>query len=256
MPNSDWRLEIHPSLPSTTDFCRALAEAGQPEGAAILALQQTAGRGTRGRAWVGAAGNLFLSVLLRPSGQSCEAPQWSLLAGVALAEALAAHLPAHAAPALKWPNDVLLHGRKLAGILLESAIDRNGGLSWLTLGLGANLATAPRVADRETACIADYAPSPDPETMARQVLEAISRWRGVWSRAGFAPVRAAFLARAPARGTPITLRLGDRALGGLFDGLGEDGSLLLRSGGRVQAFTAGEVTLGNPGTSGRAPCCW
>ena len=241
-----WRLAVHDSLPSTADLCRGRAEAGEPEGLAILAREQTAGRGTRGRAWTGARGNLFLSALLRPGGSSREASQWSLLAGVALAEALSAYLPDAAVLALKWPNDVLLHGRKVAGILAESAADGRGGLSWLSLGFGANLAVAPDVPDRPTACLAEYGTPPTPETLAWQVLEALERWCGVHDRAGFAPVRAAFLARAPAHGTQLTLRLGDRMLGGAFAGLGEDGSLLLlRAGGQVHAFAAGEVTIGN-----------
>ncbi len=236
---------VHPSLASTADRCRTLAEAGEPEGLAILALQQTAGRGTRGRAWAGAAGNLALSVLLRPRGKARDAAQWSLLAGVALAEALSLHLPDPAALALKWPNDVLLHGRKLAGILAESAAGADGGLSWLSLGFGANLAVAPDVPGRPTACLADDAPPPGPETLAWQVLDALARWCDVRATGGFAPVRAAFLARAPAPGTCLTLRLGSRTLGGAFAGLGDDGSLLLRTDGRVHAFAAGEVTIGN-----------
>jgi BirA family biotin operon repressor/biotin-[acetyl-CoA-carboxylase] ligase len=244
-PPAAWRLEVHATLPSTADLCASRAEVGEPEGLAILALRQTAGRGTRGRTWEGAAGGLFLSVLLRPDGPAREASQWSLLAGVALAEALAAYLPDTAHLALKWPNDVLLHGAKLAGILLECASDAGDRLSWLSLGMGANLAVAPRVAERATASLAEHGPPPAPEAVARQVLEALSRWRAVHARAGFAPVRAAFLARAPARGTPITLHLGERTLGGAFAGLGEDGSLLLSAGGRVQSFAAGEVTIGN-----------
>ena len=245
-----WRLTVYESLPSTADLCRLGGEAGEPEGLAILARQQTAGRGTHGRPWAGAAGNLFLSALLRPGGPTREASQWSLLAGVALAEALSLHLPGEmaeggAALALKWPNDVLLHGRKVAGILAESAADGQGGLSWLSLGFGANLAVAPDVPDRPTACLAEVGRPPLPETLAWQVLEALARWSGVRARAGFAPVRAAFLARAPAEGTRLTLRLGDRTLGGAFAGLGEDGSLLLQAGGRVHAFAAGEVTIGN-----------
>jgi BirA family biotin operon repressor/biotin-[acetyl-CoA-carboxylase] ligase len=245
LTSAAWRLAIHDSLPSTADLCRSRAEAGEPEGLAILTRQQTAGRGTRGRSWVGATGNLFHSVLLRPGGPAREASQWSLLAGVALAEALSAHLPDTAALALKWPNDVLLHGRKVAGILVESAADAQGRLIWLSIGLGANLATAPHVPGRATAGLAEHGPPPAPETMAWQVLEALSRWRDVRARTGFAPVRDAFLARAPAHGTHITLRLGERMLGGAFAGLGEDGSLLLRTGGHIRAFAAGEVTIGN-----------
>lgn len=250
MAATAWRLAVHDSLPSTADLCRSRAEAGEPEGLAILARQQTAGRGTRGRTWAGAPGNLFLSALLRPGGPSREASQWSLLAGVALAEALSACLPdaateAGAMLALKWPNDVLLDGRKLAGILAESAADGHGGLSWLSLGFGANLAVAPQVPNRPTACLAAFGPPPSPETLAWKVLESLARWCDIRARAGFAPVRAAFLARAPAHGTQITLRLGDRKLGGAFAGLGEDGSLLLRAGGQVHAFAVGEVTIGN-----------
>lgn len=240
-----WRLEVHDSLSSTADLCRSRAEAGAPDGLAILARRQTAGRGTHGRSWAGAAGNLFLSALLRPGGPALEVSQWSLLAGVALADALSEHLPDPAALALKWPNDVLLRGHKLAGILAESAADGQHGLSWLSLGFGANLAVAPHVPDRPTACLAEIGPPPSPEAVAWRVLEALERWRGVRARGGFAPVRAAFLARAPARGTPMTLRLGERKLGGTFAGLGEDGALLLLAGGRVQAFPAGEVTIGN-----------
>ncbi len=245
MNSSAWRLELYDSLPSTADLCRSRAEAGESEGLAVLARQQTAGHGTRGRSWTGAAGNLFLSVLLRPGGAAREASQWSLLAGVALAEALSAGLPDEAALTLKWPNDALLHGRKVAGILVESAADARGGLIWLSIGLGVNLVTAPPVPGRSTACLADYGSPPPPETMAGRVLEALAHWRDVRAHAGFAPVRAAFLARAPTYGTRITLRLGERMLGGAFAGLGEDGSLLLRAGGRIQAFAAGEVTFGN-----------
>ena len=240
-----WRLEIHESLPSTADLCRARAEAGEAAGLAILARRQVAGRGTRGRVWAGAEGNLFLSVLLRPPGTARAASQWSLLAGVALADALATHLPDPTALAVKWPNDLLLHGRKVAGILVESAGDGAGGLSWLSFGLGANLAVAPCVPGRPTACLAEVAPPPAPEALAGEVLDALARWCAVHAQSGFAPIRAAFLARAPAQGTRITLRLGDRMLGGAFAGLAEDGSLLLRAGGRLQAFAAGEVTIGN-----------
>ena len=91
-----WRLQTHEVLASTSDFCRERAAAGEPEGFAALARRQTQGRGSRGREWESPVGNLFLSVLLRPAERARDAGQWSLLAGVALAEALAAHLPATA----------------------------------------------------------------------------------------------------------------------------------------------------------------
>jgi BirA family biotin operon repressor/biotin-[acetyl-CoA-carboxylase] ligase len=240
-----WRLKVFDHVPSTADLCRRLAEAGEPDGLAIVAHRQSAGRGTRGRSWEGADGNLFLSVLLRPAEPARNAAQWSLLAGVALLDALARYVPRPAALALKWPNDVLMHGRKLAGILVESAADSDGRLSWLSIGLGVNLAAAPEVAGRDTACLAEHAAPPAPEAVAADVLAAIAHWRTRRLAEGFAPVRAAFLAGTQAPGSPLTLRLGERTLAGTFAGLGEDGSLLVRTDAGVHGFAAGEVTIGN-----------
>jgi BirA family biotin operon repressor/biotin-[acetyl-CoA-carboxylase] ligase len=238
-----WRLDIHETLPSTSDRCRARAAEGEPEGLAVLARRQTQGRGSRGRDWQSPAGNLSLSVLLRPRERARDAAQWSLLAGVALAEALADHLPDPAAPRLKWPNDVLLGGRKLAGILVDSSADADGMVEWLVIGLGVNLAVAPDVPGRAVACLADVAAPPSPERFAEALLARLDHWRHVRVTAGFAPIRAAWLARAPALGSGVTLRRGEELLGGNFAGLGEDGSLLLARDGSVRAFAAGEVLL-------------
>lgn len=236
-----WRLQVYEALGSTSDLCRTLAIAGEPGPLAILARRQTQGRGTRGREWVSPAGNLFLSVLLRSREQARDVGQWSLLAGVALAEALLPLLPDRAALRLKWPNDVLLAGAKLAGILVESSAKPDSTLDWLVIGIGVNLATAPELPDRRTAAVAQVATPPAAEDMARLVLARLSHWRRVRLLEGFAPVRAAWLGHAPALGTQLTLRLGNRSVGGSFAGLGQDGSLLLATGGRVHAFAAGET---------------
>lgn len=237
-----WRLEAYDTLASTADLCRARAEAGEAEGLAILALRQSAGRGTRGRAWANAPGNLFLSVLLRPDAGAAGVGQWGLLAGVAVAEAVAGFLPPAAPLALKWPNDVLLGGGKLAGILVESATTPEGTLAWLSFGIGVNLARAPAVAGRTIACLADYAPPPVPPVAAQAVLTALSRWYAVVARKGFAPVRAAFLERAPAPGASLCLRQGARTVAGRFAGLDAQGALLLQTEDGLRAFAAGEVT--------------
>jgi BirA family biotin operon repressor/biotin-[acetyl-CoA-carboxylase] ligase len=188
-----WRLAVHDSLPSTSDLCRALARDGEPDGLAVLARRQTAGRGSNGRCWVSPAGNMYLSALLRPPGPAREAGQWSLLAGIALAEAAAALLPADAPLALKWPNDLLLGGAKLAGILIDSSAAQ-GGLDWLVIGIGVNLASAPSLADRATTCLADHTLAPTPESMAAAVLARLAHWRAVHDAEGFAPIRAAWTA--------------------------------------------------------------
>ncbi len=243
-PPGAWRLKIVEVLPSTSDLCRTLAEAGEPDGLAVLARRQTQGRGSRGRDWTSPLGNLSLSVLLRPTEAARDAGQWALLAGVALAETMAPFVPDPAALALKWPNDVLLDGRKLAGILVDSATDAQGGLRHVILGMGANLAVAPDLPDRPTACLAELGPPPSPEAFAADLLDRIAHWRRIRLIEGFAPIRAAWQARALGLGSHMAIRCDGQVLGGIYAGLGEDGSLLLKAGGKVRSFTTGEVLLG------------
>jgi len=240
-----WRLQIHEVLPSTSDLCRSLAVAGEPAGLAVLARQQTQGRGSRGRDWQSPVGNLYLSVLLRPQQPARDAAQWSLLAGVAVVETLAAYLPADASAGLrlKWPNDVLLHGAKLAGLLIDSSANPAGSIDWLVLGIGVNLAVAPQVPGRATAALAELVEAPALEAFADALLIRLGHWSAVRAAEGFGAVRHAWLLRGPPPGSDIGLRVGAQTLAGGFAGLGEDGSLLLRSGDRVRAFAAGEVLL-------------
>ena len=239
------RIEIHEALPSTSDYVAARAASGEAAGLVVIAARQTAGRGTRGRAWESPPGNLYLSLLLRPGGALREAPQWSLLAAVALADALADLLPDARAMALKWPNDVLLHGCKLAGILAEAEAGADGGLAWLVLGFGVNLAHAPALPDRATACLADAGVAPpQPEIFAATLLARLVHWQGVQARSGFAPIRVAWLARGPVLEAPLRVRIaGGRMETGRFAGLAEDGSLLLAGEGRTHALAAGEVAV-------------
>lgn len=235
-----WRLEVHPELPSTSSHLIALAREGAPDGLAILALRQTAGRGQRGRSWCDAPGNLALSLLVRPSHAAREAPQWSLLGGVALVEAARAVDPEPEALSLRWPNDLLRHGAKCAGVLAESALSPGGGLAWMVLGFGVNLSHAPTVPGRATARLGRAEP---PEAFAARLLDRVSAWRRVRDAEGFGPVRAAWAAHGPAPGRRIAARCGrgGTAEGG-FAGLGEDGSLLLETGqGAVLRIAVGEV---------------
>ena len=243
MSDAAWRLRYFNTLSSTSDLCRSLAIAGEPEGLAVLADRQTAGRGSRGREWDSPAGNLYLSVLLRPKEHVSRVGQWSLLAGLALAEAIAPHVPDASALTLKWPNDLLLEGRKLAGILLDTLAGQTGAVAWLVIGMGANLVSAPRLPDRTTAAVADVAAAPSAQNLATAVLARLDHWRRTRLLDGFAPIRAKWLEHAAAPGTRLTIRVGEHEVGGSFAGLGDDGSLLLQSGGRVHAFTTGEVLL-------------
>ncbi|WP_240757034.1 biotin--[acetyl-CoA-carboxylase] ligase [Roseicella aquatilis] len=227
---------MHAALPSTSDLLAQRAEAGEAEGLAILAREQLAGRGRAGRTWASPPGNLYLSVLLRPEGPVREAPQWSLLAGLALAEAAAEICSEPAALRLKWPNDLLRAGAKCAGILAETALGPEGRLAWLTLGFGVNLGHAPSLPDRPTATLgADLAP----EEFAARLLRRLARWRGIQAGQGFAPVREGWLRFGPAPGEAIQVR----GVPGpaRFAGLAEDGSLLIDTDGTRRRVSAGEV---------------
>jgi BirA family biotin operon repressor/biotin-[acetyl-CoA-carboxylase] ligase len=252
--SSGWRLEVHDSLPSTSDLCIARAEAGEPAGLAVLARQQTRGRGSRGRSWTEPpAGNLALSVLLRPERDLEQPGLWPFVAGLALHQALCgAEIAAAAAVGplrLKWPNDVMLDGRKLAGILIERSIGTNADprsdAQWLVIGFGANLAAAPVLPDREAASLADLGPPPHPDDVARRVLAALDHWQAVWRVDGFAAIRLAWLACAHPVGTMLAVRTHAAQKAGIFAGIASDGALLLSVGERQERIDAGEILLLN-----------
>ncbi len=240
----DWRLEVYDELPSTSDLVRARAEAGEPAGLAILARRQTQGRGSRGRAWSTPAGNLAISILLRPDLAVRDAACMSLLSGLALAEAVAAILPSGPTLALKWPNDLMLNGQKLAGILLDSHGDGQGRVAWLIPGIGVNLAYAPELPDRIAACLANHMPAPAPEAFAPILLDRLAHWSDIHAASGFPPVRAAWLTHAQPPGSPMSLKLGAELLQGTFAGLDDDGSLMMAQNGAVRRYSTGEVLEG------------
>jgi len=246
-----WRLTVHEELASTQDVVLAAAAAGEPEGLAVLARRQTAGRGTQGRSWHSTSGNLHLSFLWRPESLARELPQWALLVAVALAEAVADLLPAGTELALKWPNDVLLGGAKCAGILTQASLDERGGVAWLVSGIGVNLRQAPVLPDRPTASLAaaGIAP-PEPVAFAQALLAALARWRQVRQQEGFAPVRQAWLRFGPTLGAPMVLSQSQGVVEGCFAGLAPDGRLLLRVRGECIAFAAGELVGGQGNRAG------
>jgi len=244
---------MHPLIPlqhvaeaaSTSETLRRLAETGHGE-TALMADRQTAGRGQRGRVWSSTEGNLHLSVLLRPPAPFMPG-HWSLLAAVALAAALRPLLPWPAR--LKWPNDVLLDGGKLAGILLEAGTLPSGGSlpgagsqpAWLVIGFGVNLVQAPVGLDRAVACLADHGPVPPAAAFARLLLEQLADWRQRYEREGFMPIRAAWLADGPHAGDAIAIGSGDTRLEGRFHGIGPEGGLLLEQDGAIRTIMSGEV---------------
>jgi len=244
-----WRLVVHERLASTSDAVIAAAQAGEPAGLAVLALAQSAARGRHGRGWESPAGNLHLSLLLRPGrgagAEGVDAGRLALLAGVALAETVADLLPEGAPLRLKWPNDLLLDGGKLAGVLVEAEAAAPGEPPpWVVVGFGVNLAAAPARPDRPAAVLAGHAAGtvPPPRRVASALLDAMGRWLMVLAHSGFAPVAAAWLARGHAPGEALAVRLPAGRIEGRFAGLDRDGALLIETAtGSLRRIATGEV---------------
>jgi BirA family biotin operon repressor/biotin-[acetyl-CoA-carboxylase] ligase len=244
MSQTPGRIERHASLPSTSDRAIALAEAGEGPWCAVLAEAQTAGRGRHGRRWQSPPGNLYLSVLL--DAQAVAAPGGlGLLAGVAIADAVAALLPDGIALHLKWPNDLVASGRKLGGVLVEAGT-RADGTKWAVAGIGVNLVMHPDDADRPATSFAALGLRPPvPDALAEAILERLIAWSARARTEGFGAIVAAWQRRAQPPGTAITVRLPAGPVSGRYAGLDGDGALLVSlEDGRTRRVVAGEVFAG------------
>jgi BirA family biotin operon repressor/biotin-[acetyl-CoA-carboxylase] ligase len=231
---------------STNEELKRLAAMGAPEGLIVVAGEQTAGRGRRERAWASPPGNLYVSVLFRPDRPMRRVIEVGFVAAVAVAETIAARLPAGADVRCKWPNDVLIGGRKTAGILLEATSEADGTALWLALGVGINVVSHPSAAETAYPSTALRAEGAGPVT-AEDVLSGLAAnlddGYHRWLQDGFAPVRQAWLARAFGRGGSVDVRLDERTtVHGRFLDLDDDGALLLEDDdGRRRRITAGDV---------------
>jgi BirA family biotin operon repressor/biotin-[acetyl-CoA-carboxylase] ligase len=235
-----YRLIAYDSIGSTNDEAKRLAREGAAEGTLLWALEQTAGRGRRGRIWLSPQGNLYASLILRPDCPASRAAQLGFVAALAIGGALGAP-----GVSFKWPNDVLVNGRKVAGVLLEAEMIGHHRPSFVVVGVGVNLATAPQ--DTEfpaTSLLQEGWGTIPPRVMLEGFVEHFQMWEMRWRMEGFAPVRAAWLAAAAsARGEPIRVRLEAASLHGRFLDMDEDGVLLLEAAGERRHVSAGEVFL-------------
>lgn len=216
---------------------------GWAEGTWLVARRQTAGRGRQGREWFDGAGNFMGSTVVVLGSQAGDAgpppATLSFVAALAVRDAAAGVLGEDAPLALKWPNDVLLDGGKLSGILLEMVRGH------IVVGIGVNLARAPQVEGRETAALADLVPPPPLEHFAASLAAAFDRRLEAWRTYGLGATLQAFLTRAiHAQGSALTVHDTDGSvLSGSFAGLEEsDGALRLRlADGRERVIRAGDI---------------
>lgn len=244
-----YRLVFHDSIDSTNAEALRLANQGEESGVWIWAAAQQAGRGRSGRGWTSPPGNLHASLLIRPRVPLATALQLSLLAGVAAHDAvgaLAAGSGVSPALRLKWPNDILLNGAKLGGILLESSTSPHSDAPAIVIGTGLNLTHAPEGLGRAVVSLAaagiDATPAQALAALVWTTAEWIARWR---HGQNFEDIRQAWLERAKPLGGPISVRLGSDLVSGAFLGIDDAGALRLGlEGGCERRITAGDVAIG------------
>jgi len=236
------------SIDSTSSEAFRRAAAGAPAPLWIVADRQLKGRGRRNRGWTSEPGNLYASVLLRPSVPAARAGELSFVAALALHEAVAATAPHLAGKlTLKWPNDLLASGRKLSGILLESSAAATRPLDAVVIGFGVNCASHPAGTEYPVTDLTAEGAAVQPADLLDALVTAFSAAYEDWALGeGFAAIRSGWLERAAGLGEAITVRLPNAELRGTFEALGPDGSLTLRdTDGAVRRIAAGEVFFGD-----------
>lgn len=224
----------HDRIGSTNDEARRLALEGAPHGTAVRADEQTAGRGRLSRRWFSPPGNLYFSVVLRgiPPARGWEI---SFVAALAVADTVDALLPSHTRAQLKWPNDVLVGGAKISGILIEAADDA------LILGIGINVLVAPDAPAYPTTTLAASGGLATVDGAASLLLRHLEARLASWDTEGFHPIRQAWLARAHRLGETLHVATGGHAVTGMFVGLDQDGALLLDTAAGRTRVVAGDV---------------
>jgi BirA family biotin operon repressor/biotin-[acetyl-CoA-carboxylase] ligase len=228
------------TLGSTNAEALVRARAGERGPLWITARTQSAGRGRRGSTWVSATGNLYATLLLTDPAPAAVASQLSFVTALALHDAVAECAP-QVGPLLrlKWPNDLLLGGAKLAGILIEG---ENEPVFTTVIGIGVNCATHPSDTAYPATDLAAAGALVSAEQILAALAAAIQRRLAQWARGeGFAAIRADWLKRAAGLGEAIRVRLPEREFTGRFEGLDEAGRLLVDGEGGLTAVTAGEV---------------
>lgn len=238
----EWRPHVLASVVSTQDEVRALADQGEVEGYVVQAFQQKGGKGRSGNQWASPMGNLYMSFLLRPDCDLNRAGELAFVIGLGLSSALDDYIdPKKHDKRLKWPNDVLIDGLKISGILLESVIEKNK-LSGVIVGMGVNILNAPDLA----VCLNNIANDPVYVNKVRDnILDKVGKTYDIWQEQGFAPIRDMWLKQAYNLNEPMTARLPSEKHQGVFKGINEEGSLLLEmQDGETKTIYAAEVHFG------------
>jgi BirA family transcriptional regulator, biotin operon repressor / biotin---[acetyl-CoA-carboxylase] ligase len=259
-----YRLASFESIGSTSTEALDRAKAGDPGRLWVVARRQTAGHGRRGRAWETPSGNLAASLLLVLPVAQTRTATLGFAAGLALQEAVRAAAPevavrvalddvesAAARLRLKWPNDVLVDGAKVAGILLE-AVTRPDGLTSVVIGIGVNVAHAPAGLPYPVTSLAACGAKVTPEQLFEALSEAWVAQEQAWDEGrGFPNIRRRWLESAAGLNAPMAVKLGEEVFRGTFETIDEDGMLVMRAAdGGIRKIAAGDVHFGVAASAG------
>lgn len=238
MAGTTFHVLHYDTIGSTNDEVRRLAAEDAPHGIVVHADEQTAGRGRLARAWFSPPGNLYMSILLRLDLPPARLSELSFVTAVAVAEAVRGLLPQKAEVIVKWPNDVLVNGAKISGILLENA----DGVT--VIGVGLNVLEAPPNNAYRTTTLAAAGGIATVDGARDLLLAELARLLDIWTADGFAPVRTAWLQRTYPPGTPLKVTIGSQILEGTFADMADDGALVLDTPAGPRRIVAGDVGVG------------
>jgi len=239
------RIHYFAEIDSTNRFAFKRAQEGGEEGEVVIAESQRQGKGRMGRSWFSPPFlNLYLSIILKPKLPPAKTPQITLMAAVALAETVQSFLKAP--PSIKWPNDILVGRKKLAGILTESSCETNR-VHFVVVGIGVNLNSAAElfpdeIRDRATSLLTLVGKPIDRTAFARQLIQALDRCYGELEHNGFPGIARRWESFFDLRDRKVRVEMADQSLSGIARGIDADGALMLEEdGGALQKVIAGEV---------------
>jgi len=244
------KVETFATIDSTNAEAKRRAVSGQRGPIWLRADSQTAGIGRSGREWYSPNGNLYATLLTPFAGEMQNAALMSFVACLAVADTLEYYLMGFKGSGLrnladdpritlKWPNDALLDGKKIAGVLLEAGGEENA--RWLAIGVGINLAHKPDEARWPPIALTDVTDAPAPAEALNVLAGRFEYWQSRFETEGFAPIRKAWLSRAARLGERIEARLTNATHTGIFQGLGEDGALLLAADEGDKRIAAADI---------------
>ncbi len=238
-----YNLRAFDVLSSTNAECARLAEAGATGNIWVITDKQTSGKGRRGRAWVSQSGNLFTSLLYRLDCDLATASQLSFVAALAVRDVVVNSLQRDdICVTCKWPNDILVAGKKISGILLETAGQGGESPAHIIIGIGVNISHHPEDALYPATNIADEAmKNIDLEIIFERLVQSMSHWITIWKNHGFSLIQQEWKQHAYGLMQDIIVRLPHEELKGRFIDLDENGALILELDGKRRHITAGDV---------------